>query len=451
MGLFDRIEDRIANKIISGMQNATTTTTDITQDTSINLDWDETSSGSVTEDTALQIPALSSGIDLIANAIASLPVKLYKINDFGEKEEVLNDNRVNMLNISPNLFDSAYNLKYGMTKSLILHGTTFTYMQKDKRNNLLGLYLLDSQSVNAQSVKYGNGQYGYQFSFSIFNDYYNNVEQFEVLTASKDKKKSEDILGVGVLEKGKDVIALALAELNSASSVMEGQVDSYLSTPNALSPTAKQNIRQTWKGFKTSRQIPILEEGLEYKTVARSSAKEMELLDSRRYSTELICQLLNLPFTYLLSSASSYNNAQEESLRFIKYSLNPYISILQEAFNKFLLTEKEIIQNYRFEFDTSVILKASAQEQMTYLKEAINGGMLTPNEARSQLGLQAVENGDFLQIPVNSYILTDEGEIVLPSAEYELKKEQGEDGTVEEKDEEIIEEEEIVIEEKDGE
>lgn len=442
MGLFDRIEDRIANKIISGMQNATTTTTDITQDTTINLDWDETSSGSVTEDKAMQIPALSSGVDLIANAIASLPVKLYKINNFGEKEEVLNDNRVNMLNISANLFDSAYNLKYGMTKSLILHGTTFTYMQKDKRNNLLGLYLLDSQSVNPQSVKYGNGQYGYQFSFSIFNDYYNNVEQFEVLTASKDKKRSEDILGVGVLEKGKDVIQLALAELDSASSVMEGQVDSYLSTPNALSPTAKQNIRQTWKGFKTktSRQIPILEEGLEYKVVSRSSAKEMELLDSRRYSTELICQLLNLPFTYLLSSASSYNNAQEESLRFIKYSLNPYISILQEAFNKFLLTEKEIMQNYRFEFDTSVILKASAQEQMAYLKEAINGGMLTPNEARSQLGLQAVQNGDFLQIPVNSYILNEEGEIILPSAEYELKKEQGKEEIIEEKDEEIIEE-----------
>ena len=36
MGLFDRIEDRIANKIISGMQNATTTTSDITQDTTIN-------------------------------------------------------------------------------------------------------------------------------------------------------------------------------------------------------------------------------------------------------------------------------------------------------------------------------------------------------------------------------------------------------------------------------
>lgn len=442
MGLFDRIEDRIANKIISGMQNATTTTTDITQDTSINLDWDETSSGSVTEDTAMQIPALSSGVDLIASSIANLPVKLYKINEYGEKEEIHGDNRVNMLNISPNLFDSAYNLKYGQVKQLILHGTTFTYMQKDKRNNLLGLYLLDSQSVNAQSVKYGNGLYGYQFSFSIFNDYYNNVEQFEVLTASKDKKRSEDILGVGVLEKGKDILSLALAELNSASGVMEGQVDSYLSTPNALSPTAKSNIRQTWKGFKTSRQIPILEEGLEYKTVSKQSAKEMELLDSRRYSTELICQLLSIPFTYLLSSATSYNNSEHESLRFMK-TLLPYITILEEAYNKFLLTTKELEQNYRFQFDTSTILKASPSEQMAYLREGVNGGLLSINEARSQLGLQATEGGDILEVPVNSYILDMEtGEIRLPSAEYELKKEQGEDEKVEEKDEEIIEEEE---------
>ena len=442
MKFFDRIENRIANKVISGIQNSTSTTSDITQDTSILLDWDENSSGSVTEDKAMQIPALSSGVDLIANAIASLPVKLFKINEYGEKEEIQGDNRVKMLNISSNLYDSAYNLKYGQVKQLILHGTTFTYMQKDRRNNLLGLYLLDTKSVNAQSVKYANGLYGYQFSFSIFNDYYNNVEQMEILTASKDKKRSEDILGQGVLDKGKDVIQLALDELNSASSVIGGKVDAYLSTQSALSPQAKQNIRSTWKGFAKGGQIPILEEGLEYHTVTRN-AKEMELLDSRRYSTELICQLLNLPFTYLLSSASSYNNSEQESLRFMKQALLPYISILQESYNKFLLTEKEIMQNYRFEFDTSVILKASPSEQMAYLKESINGGLMSPNECRSQLGLQAVEGGDFLQVPVNSYILNEEGEIILPSLQYELEKQQGKDGVVEEdKEEEIIEEKE---------
>lgn len=443
MGLIKNFQNKMAKQIVEeinnmnemNMMNSTTSkTVDMTQDTSISLWDDEVSSGSVTEDDAMSIPALASGIDLIANSIASLPIKLFKINEFGEKEEVKDDPRVRLLNIAPQPFDSAYTLKYSQVKSLILNGTMYTYVVKDKRNNISALYYLDYNSVQSQMVKYGNGIYGYTYSFSLFNDYFNNLEQDCILMASKDKKRSEDIMGQGVLKKGAKVLNLALQEINSASNVLSGKVEGYLSTPDALSPQAKANIRQSWKGFG-GNVIPVLEQNLQYKTISHN-AKEMELLDSRKYSTELIAQLLGIPFTYLLSSATSYNNSQEESLRFMKYSLNPYIAILQEAYNKFLLTEKELLQNYRFEFDTSVILKASASEQMAYLRDAKNGGLLTVNEARSQLGLQSVEGGDFIEIPVNSYILDEEGNIILPSAEYKIKEELAikKDEVVEEKD-----------------
>ena len=399
-------------------------TIDITQDTTLGLKWDDDDeyTSTIREDEAMQIPALASGIDLIANSIASLPIKLYKINEFGEKEEIKEDPRVRLLNISPTPFDSAYNMKYAQVKSLILHGTSFAYIQKDNRNRVQGLYYLDYNGVQPQVVKFPNGAYGYTFNFSIFNDYYNGIQQDEILLAFKDCKRSEDIIGQGILKKGAKVLNLALQEMNSANGVLGGKIDGYLSTPDALSPQAKANIRKSWKGFANGG-TPILEEGLTYNTVSHNS-KEMELLDTRKYSTELIAQLLNLPFTYLLSSATSYNNSQEESLRFMKQALNPYISILQEAYNKFLLTEKELMQNYRFEFDTSVILRASTQEQMNYLKDAKNNGLMTANEARSQLGLQAVEGGDYLEVPVNSYLLVD-GKVILPSAEYDKAKEEG--------------------------
>lgn len=434
MGFFDKIGNKIADKVINDLKNEGSITTDMTQDTSILIWGDEEENGHITEDKAMSIPALASGVDLIANSIASLPVKLFKINEYGEKEEIKDDMRVRLLNISNNGFDSAYNLKYAQVKSLILHGTSYVYIAKDNRNKIQGLYYLDFNSVQPQSVKFGNGMFGYQYNFSIFNDYFNNVQQDQILLSFRDAKRSEDIVGRGVLDKGAKVLNLALQELDSASTVLGTKIDGYLSIPTALSPQAKSNIRKTWRGFSSSGQVPVLEEGLEFKQLNYNS-KEMELLDSRKYSTELIAQLLNLPFTYLLSSASSYNNSQEESLRFMKQALLPYISILQESYNKFMLTEKELMANYRFEFDTSTILKASAQEQMNYLMSAKNGGIMSANECRSELGLQAVDGGDFLEVPVNSYLLQ-EGEVILPSAEYDLKKE----GKVEEKEEVEVEE-----------
>ena len=56
--------------------------------------------GAITKKIALQIPALSGGIDLIANIVAGTPVKLYREKD-GKTEEVKDDPRVHLLNDEP--------------------------------------------------------------------------------------------------------------------------------------------------------------------------------------------------------------------------------------------------------------------------------------------------------------------------------------------------------------
>ncbi|MBP3707101.1 MAG: phage portal protein [Clostridia bacterium] len=389
-----------------------TTEVDITQDTTISWSDDESSSGSITEKEAMQISAVASGVDLIASSIAYLPIKLYKTNEDGEKEEIIGDKRVQMLNVSNNFFDSAFNMKYGQVKSLVLYGTSYTYLRKTGRNNIEEMYYLNKTDVSPQLIKVGNS-YDYKFSFSLFQDSL-TVNSDAMMVASKDVARSTDIEGIGLLEKGKKVLRLALDEMNNSSNALGNKLPAYLSTPNSLSPQAKDNIRSSFKGLAKSNQVPIFEEGLTYNTVTLNP-EELELLNSRKYSCEQIAQLLNIPFTYLVSSASSYATSSEESIRFLKTTLMPYITCLEQAYQRFLLTEKEIQQGYYFQFDTSQILKISAQELADYLKSLVNSGLMTYNEARKQLGLQRRENGDLTQLPVNCYFLTEDGEIILPS------------------------------------
>ena len=385
---------------------------DITQDTTIKWNDDEDSSvGSISEDEAMSIPALASGVDLIASSIAYLPIKLYRTNQDGEKEEIYNDKRVHLLNVSNNLFDSSFNMKYGQVKNLILHGTSYTYLQKSGRNNIESMYYLNKTDVAPQLIRVGK-TYDYEFSFSLFNDYLRCGSDM-MMVASKDVKRSTDIEGVGVLNKGAKVLRLALDEMNNSSNALGNKLPAYLSTANSLSPTAKENIRASFKGLQKSNEVPIFEEGLQYHTVTLNP-EELELLNSRKYSSELIAQLLNIPFTYMLSSATSYNNSSEESIRFLKITLMPYITVLEQAYQRFLLTQKEIDMGYYFKFDTSQILKISSQEMADYLKSLTNAGLLTANEARKELGLQRIEGADFLTVAVNTYQLQD-GKITLPS------------------------------------
>lgn len=393
-------------------------TVDITQDTTIKwLDDDNSSSKGITEKEALSIPAFSAGVDLIASNIAYLPVKLYRMEN-GEKIEIKDDYRVEMLNRSNSLFDSSFNLMYSITKNLILYGTSYTYLQKGNRNNIDNIFYLHYKDVSPQLVKVGN-QYDYKFSFSFFQEF-KEVSSDEMMVIAKDVKRSTDINGVGVLEKNAKALRLALEEMDNSSNALGNKLPAYLSTPNSLSPKAKENIRVSFKGLSKSNEVPIFEEGLTYNTVTLNP-EELELLSARKYSAEIVAQILGIPFTYLVSSASSYNTSSEESTRFVK-SLMPYIVVIQQGFERFLLTEKEKKAGYFFELDTKQLLKASISEMNEYLTKQVNSGALSPNEMRKELGMPRVEGLDYYTVQVNTYQVID-GKITLPTMEQEDNKE----------------------------
>ena len=403
-------------------------TVDITQDTTIKWSDDEDSSSkSITETQAMQIPAFSAGVDLIASNIAYLPVKLYKMEN-GEKVEIKDDYRVDMLNRSNSLFDSSFNLMYSITKNLVLYGTSYIYLQKGNRNNIDNIFYLHYKDVSPQLVKVGN-MYDYKFSFSFFQEF-KEVSSDEMMVIAKDVKRSTDINGVGVLEKNAKALRLALEEMNNSSNALGNKLPAYLSTPNSLSPKAKENIRASFKGLAKSNEVPIFEEGLSYNTVTLNP-EELELLSARKYSAEICSQILGVPFTYLVSSASSYATSAEESTRFVK-SLMPYIVVIQQGFERFLLTEKEKKAGYFFELDTKQLLKASVSEMNEYLSKQVNVGALSPNEMRRELGLPKVEGLDYYTVQVNTFQIIN-GEITSPTIE------NAKEDKVEEEDKELEE------------
>lgn len=413
MGLFKRFEDRLTNKIVSGLKMVDiydSSIINMSQDTVINIWDDETSSSSITEDDAMGIPALNAGINLICSSIASLPINLYKIDiKTGEKEIIRDDYRNNLLNVSNNMFENSYNLKYAVVKNLILHGTSYVYIVRN-RNTVESLYYLDKSDVNAQLIKVGKN-YDYKFSFTFFQDYI-NCDSSEMIVFSKNQKRSTDLEGQGILKLNAKLLNLALEEMTAASNALTNKFPAYLSSDNALSPVAKDNIRYSFKGLAQSNEIPIFEEGLKYNQISVNS-KDLELLESRQYTTQLISNILNLPLSFLTSS-TSYNTSEEESLRFQRTIL-PYIRLMEETLNKHLLTVKELDQGFRFEFDTDALMKISRNEYMNYLSKGIQAGIFTINEARKDMNLTAREGGDLSELPVNMYFLNENGEIILPS------------------------------------
>lgn len=397
---------KIFNRLFSTDEGTESTTLDITKTNDTTVNANGISFTSVDESTAQKVVALQSGIDLIGNAISTLPIYLYKRDKDGERVKV-DDNRNFLLNACPSDTVVASNLKYNIIKNLILYGNSYIYINSDGLGKIKELVYLNSVTVD--KVKLPDGTVNFKYSFTL-NDKYMTVQHHQLINIIKDNSNSSDSKGKGILDKGMELLNIAKSENQYAYSSLNGvNVKGYLAKDTKLSDEAKLNLKESWRNFYTGADktaTPILEEGLEFKQLNLKPA-EIELLKSREFTIKQIATLLNIPFSYLVDSSSSYNNSAEEALRFLKQTLNPFLRLIEENFNKYLLTEKEKKQGYFFEFRTDELLKVSIKEQIEYLDKATKGGIMTLAEARRKLNLPFIEGSDVLLIPVNMAFIRD--------------------------------------------
>lgn len=82
----------------------------------------------ITRKKALSLPSVYANVELIANTIGNLEIKLYKENK-GSVEEVKEDYRTLLLNDEPNAFMTGDELKKAMVRDYLLEGNCYVYVE----------------------------------------------------------------------------------------------------------------------------------------------------------------------------------------------------------------------------------------------------------------------------------------------------------------------------------
>lgn len=124
---------------------------------------------------------------------------------------------------------------------------------------------------------------------------------------------------------------------------------------------------------------------------------DSQFLELRQYSALQIASAFGVkPYQVGDYTKSSYASAEAQQLSFLVDTLLYIVKQYEEEIEAKLLTDAEIKQGYHIKFDTSVLLRTEFQKMVTTLKEAVNGFLMTPNEARARLDLPSVEGGDRL-------------------------------------------------------
>ena len=163
-------------------------------------------------------------------------------------------------------------------------------------------------------------------------------------------------------------------------------------------------FRAAWgAGGSKAGSIPIMEDGMEIKPF-QTSFKESEWAQSVVLSREAVAAAYGInPSLIWHSNTQTYASSKDNARALYAECLGPVIQMLQQRINAFLLPMIGADPNTYVEFDIEEKLKWSFEERASILQSAVGGPWLTRDEARAELNLAPLPEGQGAQIitPLN--------------------------------------------------
>lgn len=368
---------------------------------------------SITREMAEKIAALSQGVHLISDAIASMPVYLYKRLKNGEREKLV-DNRNVLLNSENSPYSTAFNMKKALISDFLYYGNGYLDIERNADNTIKYLHHIPYHDITCSNN-------GVQNKRKLVNTYtywdYINADSFQVLNLVRNPKK-DDLKGQGILQEGVKIISHATGFEDYTSNTLQNGffAKAVIEKDGILSKPSRQSLdgvlRRFFSGTKNAGKVLILDDGMKLKTVALTPA-EIELLNQKEFTIKDIARILKLQPSMLgvATGGMTYTNEAENQLVFLKNAIQPILVLVQNTFNKYLLTEKEKLEGYFYEFSTQELLKMTPDKELKMWGQAVKDMIMVSNEARAKMNWNTLDGLDRPIINLGYGVLKEDGTI----------------------------------------
>ncbi len=334
-----------------------------------------------------KLETVNRGTSMIVSACASLDFDIKdKIND-GVVGAVRAKTLNTLLNYRPNPFQSTQEFRDNIFTDFILEGNIFLYYDGTF------LYHLPAANVQIQSDP----------KVHIAGYTYNNHIKFtpEEIIHVKDLSSESIYRGTSRLASADRNIKILYKMQNFQDQFFENGAVSgmILTTDNTLSQSAKDktilNWTQKYSPKNGARKPMILDSGLKPSPFAAPSFQEMDFDTSiERHDTKILKSLGVPPI--LLDGGNNANISPNLRLFYLETVL-PIVTKLTSALERY------------FGYDLAPItanvsaLQPELKDVAAYYTTLVNGGVLTPNEARVELRYEKDKDpeSDKLRVPAN--------------------------------------------------
>lgn len=374
-----------------------------------------TAGKSVTERSAMQMTAVYSCVRILAEAIAGLPIHLYRYTDAGGKEKALDHPLYMLLHDEPNPEMSSFVFRETLMTHLLLWGNAYAQVIRNGKGEVIALYPLMPNKMTVD--RDANGQLYFQYQRSI--------EEVGGKSETVTLKPSDvlhipglgfdGLVGYSPIAMAKNAIGLAIAteEFGSKFFANGAAPSGVLEHPGTIKDP--QRVREAWQsqfgGSQNSGKIAVLEEGMKYTPIS-ISPEQAQFLETRKFQINEIARIFRVPPHMLADlEKSSFSNIEQQSLEFVKYTLDPWVIRWEQSIQRTLLTPEEK-KSYFVKFNVEGLLRGDYQSRMNGYATARQNGWMSANDIRELENLDRIpaeDGGDLYLINGNMLPLGNAG------------------------------------------
>lgn len=353
-----------------------------------------TAGKNVNERSAMQMTAVYACVRILSEAIAGLPLHMYRYKDDGGKEKAFDHNLYHLLHDEPNPEMTSFVFRETLMTHLLLWGNAYAQIIRNGKGEVIALYPLMPNRMEVNRDSNGMLYYVYQKS----SDDAPTMEGSSVILSPSEVLHVpglgfDGLVGYSPIAMAKNAIGLSMAaEEYGAKFYANGAAPSgVLEHPGVLKDPAK--VRDSWNaafgGSSNSHKVAVLEEGLKYTPIS-ISPNEAQFLETRKFQIDEIARIFRVP-PHMVGDLekSSFSNIEQQSLEFVKYTLDPWVVRWEQSLSRALLSETEK-KSYFFKFNLEGLLRGDYQSRMQGYSIGIQNGFMCPNDVRELENLDLI-------------------------------------------------------------
>ncbi len=351
----------------------------------------------ITDRLAMEVAAFGAAVNFIAGTIAGLPLHVYetKLKDGTSKKS---NKRINtILHRAPNSALSSFEWRRFMMINALVYGRHVSYIERDPDTG----EVLNIFPIAPAALKIEGSMDKRRYIVKTGNNTYDTYKAEEVIDIAFTYDQNM-INHIGPMDLAKNALGFMLAAEKYGAKVfqngglppivVQGPFQSVAAAERAAEDIPKAMADKHGKG----KQALVMPAGHEVKPIG-FNAKDMQLIDLKRFCVEEIARVFSLPPTFLQDLTNgTHSNSEQQDLHFVKHTVKRWTEQIEAELNLKLWGRFE--KKHYAEFNLDGLLRGDFKTRMDGFASAVQNGIRTPNEVRALENLPPVEGGDVAYI-----------------------------------------------------